>query len=68
MSNLQCTVCTIAILNIKYKMIAFSHKLLEQVKVVAAEVDFHKHELFDVRTGCSYASGMKVFIPHTWDW
>jgi len=52
----------------KNKMIAVSHKLLEQVKVVATEVDFHKHKLFDVRTGCSYASGMKVFIPHTWDW
>jgi len=52
----------------KNKMIAASYKLLEQVKVVAMEVDFHKHELFDVWTGCSYASGMKAFIPHTWDW
>jgi len=32
----------------KNKMIAVSYKLLEQVKVVAMEVDFHKHELFDV--------------------
>jgi len=52
----------------KNKIIAVSHKLLEQVKVVATEMDFHKHKLFDVRAGCSYASGMKVFIPHTWDW
>jgi len=33
------------------KMIAVSHKLLEQVKVVATEVDFNKHKLFDVQTG-----------------
>jgi len=52
----------------KNKMIAVSHKLLEQVKVVATEVDFHKHKLFHVRTGCSYTSGMKVFISRTWDW
>ena len=50
------------------KMIAVSHKLLEQVKVVATEVDFNKHKLFDVQTGWSYASGMKAFIPHTWNW
>ena len=51
----------------KNKIIAVSHKLLEQVKVVATEVDFHKHKLFDVWTGCSYANGMKVFLPRTWD-
>jgi len=28
----------------KCKMIAVSHKLLEQVKLVATEVDFHKHK------------------------
>jgi len=52
----------------KNKSIAVSHKLLEHVKVVATEVDFHKYKLFDVRTGGSYANGMKAFIPHTWDW
>jgi len=52
----------------KNKTIAVSHKLLEQVKVAVTEVDFHKNTLFDVRTGCSYANVMKVFIPHTWDW
>ena len=34
----------------KNKMIAVNHKLLEQVKVVAKEVNFHKHKLLDVRT------------------
>jgi len=29
----------------KNKMIAFNHKLLEKVKVVAKEVNFHKHKL-----------------------
>jgi len=52
----------------KNKMIAVSHKLLEQVKVVPTEVNFHKHKLFDVRNVCSYAKGIEVFIPHTWDW
>jgi len=27
----------------KTKMIAFNHKLLEEVKVVAKEVNFHEH-------------------------
>jgi len=49
-------------------MIAFNHKLLEQVKVVAKKVNFHKRELLDVRTCCSYGSGMEVFILDTWDW
>ena len=52
----------------KNKMIAVNHKLLEQVKVVAKEVNFHKHKLLDVRTCCSYGSGMDVFILDTWDW
>ena len=48
-------------------MSAVNHKLLEQVKVVAKEVNFHKRELLDVRT-CSYGSGMDAFILDTWDW
>ena len=52
----------------KNKIIAVKHKLLEQVKVVAKEVNFHKHNLLDVRACCSYDSGMEVFILDTWDW
>ena len=49
-------------------MIAFNHKLLEKVKVVAKEVNFHKHKLLDVRPCSSYGSGTDVFILDTWDW
>jgi len=49
-------------------MSAVNHKLLEQVKVVAKKVNFHKHKLLDVRTCCSYDSGMDVFIRDTWGW
>ena len=52
----------------KNKMIAVNHKLLEQVKVVTKEVNFHKHKLLDVRPCCSYGSGTDVFILDTWDW
>jgi len=52
----------------KNKMIAVNHKLLEQDMVVAKEVNFHKHKLLDLRTCCSYGSGMDVFVFDTWDW